>query len=78
MMRKDFYSVKELSELFMVNVQTIRRWIETGRLTGKKLGHNYRVSDAALKEFLGDEHYHGVIDTLPSFPVEEQEGMKRI
>lgn len=50
------YTVKEISELLMVNKETIRRWIRDGKLNGarnsKKEG--FTVDEFSLQQFLID------------------------
>lgn len=51
--QKSVYSVKEISELFMVNIRTIRRWIKEG-LTVIPETYPYLIQGSVLKKFLKD------------------------
>jgi len=52
--QKEFYSVKEVSNILEVNEETVRRWIRSGDLkaviNSKKQGHN--ISSVDLNDFL--------------------------
>jgi excisionase family DNA binding protein len=42
-MRK-WMTVQEVSELFRTHPQTIRNWLNSGKIEGVKLGHRWRVA----------------------------------
>jgi excisionase family DNA binding protein len=44
--------VHGIAEELGVDVQTVRRWIQSGKLRGFKPGKEYRVREADLEEFL--------------------------
>lgn len=48
----EFYTAKELAELLKLNIDTIRRYLRTGKIKASKFGKTYRVSDEDLKRFL--------------------------
>ncbi len=75
MMKKRIYTVKDVASLIFRDIETVRVYCRDGRLKANKVGGGYLITDASLKAFLGDEIYAGVIDTLPSLPASEQEGM---
>ena len=49
-----FYTVEEVAKMLNVSLQTIRRYIKSGKLQAIKLGKSYKISqehvDKALKE----------------------------
>jgi excisionase family DNA binding protein len=49
------YTVEELVEILQVTRRTIYRYIDSGELKAIKVGGYWRVSEAALKDFLGYE-----------------------
>lgn len=51
-MKKEYYTVEELSELLQVHWQTILNYIRSGKLEAIKLGKGYRISDKAFQSFL--------------------------
>ncbi|MBQ5558280.1 MAG: helix-turn-helix domain-containing protein [Lachnospiraceae bacterium] len=46
------YDLKEVCKKFNASIQTVRRWIKSGKLNAKKIGRNYYCTDDDLKEFL--------------------------
>jgi hypothetical protein len=64
------YTVDELSELLMVNKETVRRWIRDGKLNGarnsKKEG--YTVDEFSLQLFLIDNPKYNRICALKDVP----------
>jgi len=70
-MKQSTYTAEDIASGLQVNVETVRRWLRTGHLKGKKLLQRYIVTDNELQRFLGDDIYAGVIDTLPSLPSNE-------
>ena len=72
MMQKKFYTVKDVATLLMRDEKSVRRYCRSGKLTAKRIGWAYLISDDSLKEFLGPEIYAGVIDTLPPLPADER------
>ncbi len=47
------YSVAELEPVIGKTAQTIKSYLKTGKLKGSKVGGAWRVSEEALREFLG-------------------------
>lgn len=47
----ELYSVEELSERLGVQQRTIRAYLATGRLKGRKLARKWYVSARALEEY---------------------------
>ena len=45
-------SLKEVSEVLKLNVNTIRRYVREGRIQAAKFGRVYRVREEALEEFI--------------------------
>ena len=68
MMKKPLYTTGDIALLTMKNGETVREWCRKGRIRARKLGGEFAITDKALHEFLGDEIYHCVIDTLPPLP----------
>lgn len=46
------YTVADLSKLLNTTPQTVRRYINEGRIRGKKIGRQWLVDEEAVKEFL--------------------------
>ena len=51
-MKKEFYTVDELSELLQVHWQTILNYIRSGELKAVKLGKGYRISKKEFDIFI--------------------------
>lgn len=47
------YSVQELKPVLGKSDQTIIRYLKAGKLKGSKVGGQWRVTEEALREFLG-------------------------
>ncbi len=46
------YTVADLSKLLNTTPQTVRRYINEGRIQGRKIGRQWLVDEEAVKEFL--------------------------
>lgn len=53
-----YLTVEEVAERFGVNVTTIYRLLQQGRLPGFKVGNQWRFSEARLEEWV--EHHERV------------------
>ena len=49
---KEFYTAKELAEKLAVNVMTIYRYIDKGKLKAYKIGKEFRIDKAEFDKFL--------------------------
>ena len=45
-------SLKEVSEVLKLNINTVRRYVRESRLRAAKFGRVYRVREEALEEFI--------------------------
>ena len=52
MEEKEFYTLKELTELLQISLRSIYRWLDEGKLHATKVGRVWRVSKKDLQEFL--------------------------
>lgn len=50
----EVYTVQEVAEKLKVDPETIRRYINDGKLKASKLGNRYRITDVQIREFLKD------------------------
>lgn len=48
------YTVPDLCKLLNTTPQTVRKYINEGRIKGKKIGRQWLVDEEAVKEFLND------------------------
>lgn len=48
-MIEQHYTVPEVAALLKVDPRTVRAWIESGKITGTKIGRHYRIPESALK-----------------------------
>ena len=46
---KNYYTVKEASELLNVGIRTVQRYIHTGKLKAVKLGREFRIDKDSLE-----------------------------
>ena len=49
---KDFYTAQELADKLRVNVMTIYRYINAGKLNAYKLGKEFRIDKENYNNFL--------------------------
>jgi excisionase family DNA binding protein len=49
---KEFYTAKDLAEKLGVNIMTIYRYIDAGKLKAYKLGKEFRIDKAEFEAFL--------------------------
>jgi excisionase family DNA binding protein len=55
-----FYTPEQIASLLQVNVVTVRRWLNSGKLKGYHLGRKlWRISQPQLEEFLAFEFDQG-------------------
>ena len=45
-------SLSEVARVMGFSERTIRRWVKSGKLKAYKPGRDYRISEAALREFI--------------------------
>lgn len=48
-----FYTIAELTAILKVTPQTVRRYINTGKLKGHRIGRPILVTEKSLHKFLG-------------------------
>jgi len=54
--KKQFYNVEALSKMLKIPPETVRKYINRGRLKAIKIGKRYLVSEENLQKFLdGDK-----------------------
>ncbi|OGG59540.1 hypothetical protein A3C89_01105 [Candidatus Kaiserbacteria bacterium RIFCSPHIGHO2_02_FULL_50_50] len=49
---KDFYTAQQIAEKLQVNIMTIYRYINAGKLSGYKFGKEFRISVEDFETFL--------------------------
>jgi len=49
----EFLTVAEVAEELHVNQQTVRNWIDEGKLTALRIGRRVRIQRSALATYLG-------------------------
>lgn len=52
MHNKDFYTAQELADKLQVNVMTIYRYIDKGKLNAYKIGKEFRIDAKEFNRFL--------------------------
>jgi putative resolvase len=48
----EFYTAKELAEMLSLNVMTIYRYIDAGKLKAYKIGKEFRIEKAEFERFM--------------------------
>ena len=49
---KEYYTAKELAEMLSLNVMTIYRYIDGGKLKAYKIGKEFRIEKAEFERFM--------------------------
>jgi excisionase family DNA binding protein len=50
--QKEYYAAKEIAEMLSLNVMTIYRYIDAGKLNAHKIGKEFRIEKAEFKRFM--------------------------
>lgn len=50
-----FYTIQDVAKILEVTDQTVRTYIKTGKLPGKRIGRPILITEKALRYFLGLE-----------------------
>lgn len=50
MPRKEIYTAPEVAELLRVDLRTVYRWIQAGKLKAVKIGGSWRITANTIKE----------------------------
>ncbi len=55
-----YYSTEDVAEILGFKEKTVREWLRTGKLKGKKVGRLWRIKESDLEEFINNtEEYLG-------------------
>jgi len=49
-----YYSTEDVAEILGFKEKTVREWLRTGKLKGKKVGRLWRVKESDLEEFINN------------------------
>lgn len=49
------YTVPEISKLFQITPQSVRKYLKEGRIKGQKVGTKWLVSEEAIRKFLNND-----------------------
>jgi putative resolvase len=52
MQQKEFYTAQELADILRVNIMTIYRYINAGKIKAHKLGKEFRIEKKEFEFFL--------------------------
>jgi excisionase family DNA binding protein len=55
MNKKEFYTAKELADILRVNIMTIYRYIEAGKIEAYKFGKEFRIDKKKFDIFLNKQ-----------------------
>ena len=50
----EFYTMKQISEMLSVHINTVQKWISSGKLAHYKIGQSVRVDKDDLDSFLSE------------------------
>ncbi len=51
----EYYTTREVAQMLKLDETTILKWLRAGKLRGKKLGKQWRISKDDFKEFTAIE-----------------------
>lgn len=51
-MKEEFYTAKDLADKLKVNIMTIYRYIDAGKIKAYKIGKEFRVDKKSFEDFL--------------------------
>lgn len=57
MNEKEFYTAQELADKLRVNIMTIYRYIDSGKIEAYKIGKEFRIEKSTFNSFLKDKKY---------------------
>lgn len=66
-MKSTYYTVEQISEMIGMHPKTIRRFIREGKLTGNKVGKQWRIEGHELSRFM-----EGNKDKLSSYEMQDE------
>lgn len=52
MKQREFYTARELADKLQLNIMTIYRYIEAGKLKAHKIGKEFRIAKKEFDKFL--------------------------
>ena len=52
--KKEFYTARELADKLRVNIMTIYRYIDKGKIKAYKLGKDFRIDAKEYEKFLNN------------------------
>jgi len=52
MRNKEFYTARDLADKLEVNIMTIYRYIDAGKLVAYKIGKEFRIEEKEFERFL--------------------------
>ena len=50
----EFYTMKQISDMLNVHINTVQKWISSGKLMHYKIGQSVRVNKNDLDSFLSE------------------------
>ena len=53
-MIEERYTIEEVAAKLKFEPRTVQGWLKSGKLKGKKIGGEWRITEAAVKKFLGE------------------------
>jgi excisionase family DNA binding protein len=55
---EEFYTAQEVADMLKVNIMTIYRYINSGKLNAYKFGKEFRIEKDVWREFLNDNKFN--------------------
>lgn len=50
----EFYTMKQIAEMMNVHINTVQRWVSSGKMEHYKIGQSVRVKKEDLETFLSE------------------------
>ena len=49
-----FYSITEVADLFNCSTRTIRRYVDAGKINGRRLGRTWYFEEGTIKDYFSE------------------------
>lgn len=59
-----YLRVREIATLLRIDVKTVRRWIDAGKLPATRVGRDWRIERADLKSYLLERSMGGIAHAI--------------
>lgn len=58
---EEFYTIAETGNLLGLTIQTVRKYLNSGEIKGKKIGNIWYITKKQMKDYLSEPTYVGEV-----------------